>query len=119
MQEVIVKKDELLEILMKNKATHIDEFVESVADYKELVIKIAKKNLELAETGEIESIGKTESLPSKPRSYEKSYTKSIRMLELSVEETIKLSEDEFSELVLDEWNWKRGFDSAKSLYKGM
>ena len=116
MRRVKVKKDELLEILRKNKETHVVDFDESVADFKDAVVKIAKDNLELVETGDLGSISKTQSFPRAPKSYESDYSKSIHMLELSVEDEIELEDDEFAQLVLDEWDWKRNFTSSKEMY---
>lgn len=117
MDAVKVNRQELLKIVRENKEKHIKEFDESVEDYKKAVIKIAESNLKLAQTGDLDKIAKFQMQPGKPTSYESSYTRAIRMLELSVEDEIKVEEDVFNQLVLDEWNWKNNFTASASLYK--
>ena len=117
MHAVKVNRLELLDIVRANKDKHVTEFNESVVDYKAAVIKIAESNLALVQTGDLDKIAKTKSMPSKPVSYESNYTRAIRMLELSVEETIDVEEDVFNQLVLDEWAWKNQFVASSALYK--
>lgn len=117
MHSVKVNRVELLDIVRKNKEKHITEFKEAVNDFKAAVIKVSEENLVLAKTGKLEEIGKIKRIPEKPTSYETSYTRSIRMLELSIEETIELDEHTFNQLVLDEWQWKQQFTTSNSSYK--
>ena len=117
MRSVKVEKAELLKIVRDNQKKHIKEYDESVKDYKKAAIKIAKEHVELAKTGDLEQIAKIKAMPSKPTSYEKDYDRAIRMLELSVDDTIELEEDIFNQLVLDEWTWKHQFVASGALYK--
>jgi hypothetical protein len=117
MRSVKVEKNELLGIVRENKKKHIKEFDESVKDYKKAAIKVAKEHVELAKTGELDQIAKIRAMPQRPSSYEKDYDRAIRMLELSVEDTIELEEDVFNQLVLDEWTWKNSFTATGALYK--
>jgi hypothetical protein len=117
MRDVKMDKAELLNIVRENKEKHIREYNEAVEDYKKAAVKLAQENLELANTGDLDKISKIKSLPSKPTSYEDSYTRAIRMLELSVESIIEIEEQIFNQLVLDEWQWKHNFAVASALYK--
>lgn len=117
MRSVKLDRAELLKIVLQNKEKHIEEYLEAVADYKLAVVKLAKDNLKLANTGDLAKISKMQAVPAAPVSYEDSYRRAIRMLELSVEDVIELQEDVFNQLVLDEWNWKRSFTLAASTYK--
>jgi hypothetical protein len=117
MRTVNLDKEELLKIVRANKEKHIVEYAEAVEDYKVAAVKIAKMNLKLANTGDMVSIAKIQSMPASPTSYEDSYTRSIRMLELSVDKVIELEETIFNQLVLDEWNWKRTFAASSAMYK--
>lgn len=117
MRDVKINKAELLGIVRANKEKHIKEFNEAVEDYKKAAVKISIENLKLAETTELDQIARIRSLPSKPVSYEDSYTRAIRMLELSVEEVIEIEEHVFNQLVLDEWQWKQNFAVTSALYK--
>lgn len=117
MNAIKMNRLELLDIVRANKEKHIAEYTEAVSDYKALVVKVAKENLRLAKTEDLAEIGKMRATPTAPTSYEDSYRRAIRMLELSVEDVIEIEEDVFNQLVLDEWAWKRGFVAASAMYK--
>lgn len=113
-----MNRQELLGIVKENKEKHVEAYNESVEDFKVAVIKVAKSNVKLANTGNIEKM-KFISFPTPPVSYETEYTRAIRMLELSIDEVIEVDEDIFNQLVLDEWSWKRSFQLSASLYKSI
>ncbi len=117
MNAIRMEREALLKIVRENKTKHIAAFEEAIVDFKQLVLQIASANIKLAETGNLENFKKIKSLPSAPTSYEDSYHRAIRMLELSIDEVIEIEEDIFNQLVLDEWNWKRGFTASTMLYK--
>ena len=119
MHSVKMNRKELLKIVKENKVKHVAEFTESVQDYVNAVVKITKANLKLANTTSLEEIAKIRNLPQKPMSYEDNYTRAIRMLELSVEDTIEVEEHIFNQLVLDEWGWKQAFTASAALYKSI
>ena len=119
MRSVNINRDELLKLVRENKEKHVREYQDSVADYKVAVLKLCTENLKLAKTGDLAKIGSIKAAPNMPTSYEESYTRAIRMLELSVDQTIELQEDVFNQLVLDEWSWKRQFVAASAMYKSM
>ncbi|HET8688784.1 MAG TPA: hypothetical protein VFM18_19375 [Methanosarcina sp.] len=119
MNSVKVNKKELLEILRANKEKHVTEFNEAVSDYKAGVAKLAKANLKLANSGDLDKFKQIRGVPNAPTSYETSYSRAIRMLELSVEEVIEVGEHEFNQLVLDEWDWKHNFTTSNAFYKSI
>lgn len=117
MNAIKMNRLELLEIVRANKEKHIAEFIEAVADYKVLVLKIAQGNVKVAKSADLEKFKNLKPTPAAPVSYEDSYKRAIRMLELSVEDIIEVEEDVFNQLVLDEWSWKRSFTAASMSYK--
>ncbi len=117
MRSVKLNRDELLNIVRNNKEKHIAEYNEAVEDYKNAAIKLAKENLKLANTRDLERLVQIKALPSAPVSYSDNYDRAIRMFELSVEHVIELDEHIFNQLVLDEWQWKQQFSVASALYK--
>ena len=119
MNAVNLKRLELLEIVKTNMLKHIVEFNEAVIDYKNAVLKICEDNLVQAQTGQIDNFKKIAFLPTTPVSYENSYKRAIRMLELSVDDTIEVEEDVFNQLVLDEWDWKHSFSVSNASYKSV
>jgi hypothetical protein len=56
-------------------------------------------------------------MPPAPVNYADNYSRAIRMLELSVEDTIDVEEHIFNQLVLDEWGWKQQFVAQSAMYK--
>ena len=117
MHSVKINKLELLRIIRENKAKHVSEFNEAVEDYKALAVKIAKHNLEITNTGNLDKIKYIKIFPTAPTSYEADYNRAARMLELSVDDVIELEDVVFNQLVLDEWAWKRSFTTSSMLYK--
>lgn len=119
MNSVKINRKELLKIVKDNQKKHVAQYEESVVDYKAAVIKLAKSNLKLANTGELHEIRKMKNLPQAPTSYEDNYSRAIRMLELSVEDVIDVEEHIFNQLVLDEWGWKQNFVAQSAMYKSI
>lgn len=117
MKSVRLDRDQLLEIVLENKEKHVAAYREAVIDYKKAVVNLTKENLALARTGRLEEIARIRSIPHAPESYEDSYHRAIRMLELSVDGQIELDEHVFNQLVLDEWNWKASFVAMGASYK--
>lgn len=119
MRSVKVNKAELMKVLADNKKKHIKEYEEAVKDYKKAALKVAKDHVDLAKSGELDKIARIRSMPSGPVSYEDSYNRAIRMMEMSVDEVIELEEQIFNQLVLDEWMWKQAFVASGALYKSI
>jgi hypothetical protein len=119
MHSVKINRVELLKIVLENKTKHVAEYEEALVDYKACVVKLAKENLKLAESGELPKIARMKQAPQAPTSYEDNYIRAIRMLKLSVDDVIELQEDEFNQLVLDEWAWKRVFSNMRATYKSL
>ena len=81
------------------------------------MVKICKENSELARSGDLDRIRRIRTMPQAPVSYEDSYTRAIRMLELSIDDVVELDETTFNQLVLDEWTWKNQFTTSSTFYK--
>jgi hypothetical protein len=117
MNSVNMNRDELLKIVRENAISHQKQYEEAVVDYTALVLKITQHNVKVAKTGDLNEFKNLKPIPSAPTSYKDSYNRAIRMLELSVDSIIELEEHIFNQLVLDEWDWKRGFAAATMSYK--
>ncbi len=117
MKTIKMGRLDLLAIVRQNMAKHVAEYDVAVVDYKDLVLKVATANLKAAKTADLDEFSKIKVLPPAPVSYEDSYKRAIRMLELSVDEIIEVEDGIFSQLVLDEWAWKRGFVASTLSYK--
>ena len=66
MNAIKMKRLELLEIVKANKEKHIAEFLESVEDYKKLVLQLNAANLKLAKSADLEQFKRIKQMPPKP-----------------------------------------------------
>jgi len=111
---VTVKKAELLAALVKNRDGHRADFIEAQTGFREAVI--AELDKMLADARERKAIKLVVSLPT-PEDHTKDYERVIRMLEMSTADEIQISEQQFSQYVLNEWGWIQKFTTTNSLYK--
>ena len=109
MEKVKVKKAELQDILKKNLEAHKKAFEKAEADYKVAASGLLKEMLADLEAGKsIDRYLKIE----EPDNHERDYERALKMLEMSVDETIEISVLEFSRFVEDDWAWKMGFSAS-------
>ena len=117
MKTVNIEREKLLETVKTNLEQHIKQYNEAVEDYKTGIVILFQENLAKAQTGDLERIKTIENKPQTPVSYENQYTRVIRMLEMSSDDYIELSDHEFEHYVLDNWDWKQSFNLVNSSYK--
>jgi hypothetical protein len=146
MSEVVMKKDELIKALIENKAKHDALFEASVIGYwetakaqlkekqKELTVALSEFK-EDAETQINRTFNKAENkqpLPNRleikgfawssslslayPENHTKDYERAIRMMHASIYDEVKLSEHEFDQFVLNNWEWKARFVTSNANY---
>jgi len=115
MKKVTVYKKELLSTLIKNRQLHIEMFRDSMEGYREQVMEACEELLNQANNNEDVVIGNLSKL-RKPISHEKDYSLAVRMLEMSVDDEILLEQDEFDNLVMDDWDWSQEFSSSNMMY---
>ena len=115
MRSVKIKTKELLEVLKENRAQHVLDFDDAYTSY----IEQATKELEAAyvEAKNTNVILRNPIRAVEPHSYEESYNTVIRMLEMSDDKIVELTQQEFSQYVEDKWAWKESFTTTSSLYK--
>lgn len=113
MENVRVNKSEILDILKKNREDHRKIFLEALTGYRATAIKLLEERLELAKSGKrIELTFRLQ----QPIDQTRDYDRAIKMLEMSINEDIELTEEDFAMYVLDDWGWKRNFLSVNSTY---
>ncbi len=103
MNTVKIKKSELLEKVKANRGTHRDLFLKAQEGYREEVIIELDKMLSDARNGR--QIIRSISMPE-PIDHTSDYDRIISMLEMSVDDYIDLTANEFEQYVLDNWAWK-------------
>lgn len=118
MKSVNVYKKELLTVLRENRTKHVNEYLSAVTVYRDDVVARLKKMLSDAKVEAQKTEPKFDlriDLDA-PKSYVESYDTAIKMLEMSTDEIIELSLQEFSQYVEDKWSWAAAFKSVTSIY---
>ena len=147
MNEVVMKKGELLTRLIENKAKHDAVLSAAIEGYWETAkakLEAKKKKLVFltkewdnevtsAYTRADKQIKKREGVPffsagtlsfdtnlslTYPQDHGKDYDRAIHMMQASIYDEVKLSVDEFDSYVLNNWEWKANFLSNTTSYLG-
>jgi hypothetical protein len=106
MEKIRVSKEELLSIVNENRDKHVKEYLESIKAYRVKAADLLTLELQKIVSGEKFQINFD---LIKPESHEKEYELTIKMLNMSVDDIVEIEQNEFNELVNDEWNWKGFF----------
>lgn len=113
MKTVKVKRDELLEQIRKNRTAHRAVFEKALEGYRKAVIKRLTEMLEDAKGGKrVEQV----TLLMQPTNQTAEYDQVIKMLEMSVQDEIELTSQDFGCYVMDRWAWKSQFALSSSGY---
>ncbi len=113
METVKVNKFKLLEKLRHNRSEHREIFEEASAAVRKEVIKVLDQRLEDAK------IGKRISLRIdlvQPMDQTEEYDQAIAMCEMSVDDEITLSHENFRCYILDKWHWRDQFIASNRGY---
>ena len=113
MHTVKVKRSELLATLKENRAKHRELFLAAQQGYRQDVITELDKMLKDAREGK--NIRTVLSLPA-PQDHTTDYDRAIRMLEMSVDDTVDIMAHEFDQYVMDNWQWKAQFLTTNEGY---
>jgi len=118
MNEIKVNKQELIATIKDNLKKHKVDYEEALILRREKIKNIFKEEIKKID-GDKSYQTNVEFIYSelKPKNNTKSYEKALQKLEMSVDEFIELSDEDFNELVLDEWHWKREFLTSSLRYK--
>lgn len=114
MDNVTVEKSILIQELEKNYTAHKQEHQEAYEAWRTAKL-IELKNWR-------EALSHSEEIPEhstlmRPVSYAKEYERAIKMVKMSVDEQIYLTQRDFSRYIMDEWEWVDTFNSVNSFYK--
>ena len=113
MRTVTIERKKLLGILRENRNTHEDEYKDAYAGYLTTCVERLETLLSEFKAGDREMVNWGE---RPPHSQVKDYDRVIRMLELSVDDIIELTSEEFANYVQDEWHWKQSWELGNSNY---
>lgn len=113
MDEITVRKDELLKVLKKNRGDHRDAFEKALDGWFETAKAEIERLRDEAKKGKLKQVHLV--LP-RPEDHTVDYDRAIQMLEMDIEETVVLRVDEFAQYVQDDWGWKRSWTVSNSGY---
>lgn len=113
MEKVKVKKLDALEILRRNRTAHMAIFNEAVEGFRAQALRMLEERIVQIKDGRVANIQVT--IPQ-PQNQTKEYDRAIKMLEMSIEDTVEFDEHAFAEYIMDDWNWKRQFLHSNALY---
>jgi hypothetical protein len=110
---VTVKKETLLAALRKNREWHRSVFLKAQEGFRRLCIKHLDEMLADAKEGRAFklSVGL-----QAPQDHTKEYDVNIQMLEMSEDEKLVISEEQFRHFVQDDWEWRADFLSNSAQY---
>lgn len=113
MKTVTVDKDKLLEVVKANRAKHREIFLQAQEEFRKRAIDELEQRLADAREGKHfdQHLGMVE-----PVDRTQDYDRIISMLEMSVDDQVDLTQDEYAAYVMDDWSWKRQWVQANSAY---
>jgi hypothetical protein len=111
--ELTFSKGELLETLKENRGKHQSIFEEAQEGYRKKIIAIFEERLAAAKEGK--KVSHFVSL-QEPMNQTGDYDRVIRMLEMSKDDEITLDEGQFTQYVMDQWDWRGGFLNTNAAY---
>lgn len=108
-----IKREDLLAVLKTNRDQHEAVFLEAQIGYRRKVIEVLEARL--ADARNDRPINTFIQLTA-PVNQTKDYDRVIKMIEMGIDEVIELDEEEFSQYVLDQWQWQKSFAASNKLY---
>ena len=113
MRNVTVDRGDFLVEIITNREAHREVFEEALEGYhNRLKAELERRVRDLKAGRRIDQyIG----LPE-PQDHTADYDRVITMAEMSIDDTIQLSEDEFAMYVMDQWRWKQDFAESTLCY---
>lgn len=113
MQEVKLKREELLDKVQRNRDNHVEEVREAQEGMLEDIAAYHAEEIARIKAGK--SFDTRINFPE-PEDHTDDYDQVIAMLEMSVDEEITLSNHEFGQYVMDNWQWKDAHLRTQVMY---
>ena len=113
MNKVRVNRDNLLAIVLKNRASHRKLFEEALEGWKNAVINALTVAVDEAKKGK--NFHTSFNLP-RPSDHTNDYDCVIDMLEMSVDDVLEIENSLFRQYVRDDWSWTQDFLTSNRRY---
>jgi len=116
MKNILVKKTDLIELVQKNKKTHLEQYELAVEGYwKTMAEEAAKLTEQAAARTKPENVDIN---IFRPQNHLEEYETALKMLEMHQSDTVEISKEEFEKYALDKWSWKQEWKMSNSGYWG-
>lgn len=106
MEKVTVEKAVLLETLQQNRDDHRTIFEEALEGFQTTVVAELERKLADIRAGKRSDVRISLRVPE---DHTGDYSRAIRMIEMSIGDTVTLSEHDFAQYVMDDWGWQGVF----------
>lgn len=113
MDKTRVPRTELLGKVRENREKHQITYDAAQVAYRAAVINWHQEQIQMIETGRRPD--RAVPLPA-PETHLRDYDVAIQMLTMSVDDTVTLTQQEFLQLVMDEWTWSRSWAGSTEVY---
>jgi hypothetical protein len=114
MRTVNIRKDEFIDKVSANRATHRAAFEKALEGYQKILVRELEGRIADVKAGrQIEHYIR---LPE-PADHTDDYDRILAMAEMSVDEVIELDADDFARFVMDQWDWKQNFAETAAYYE--
>lgn len=113
MDEIRVKKGDLLDVLHTNRDQHQKIFLEALEGYRKKVIEELEARLDAAKKGR-----KFDAHIAllQPEDHTDDYDTVIGMLEMDMDEYVDLDTGQYKQYVRDQWGWQGRFLTTNAQY---
>jgi hypothetical protein len=108
-----VKKDELLEVLTRNRAKHREVFEAALEGYRRHAIMVLDAKIKALGNGKQPEI---RIMIERPEDHTRDYDRVIGMVNADTGHEFELSESDFAQYWEDDWSWKRQWAKMSSTY---
>lgn len=111
--QVTVKKEELLNTIKANRTKHQSDYEDAQRGFRERFEQKLIEKVNMLKQGGLPSLMIDLAVPV---NHVKEYDRVVRMLEMCVADEVTITEGQFTQYVMDEWNWKGQFASTVQQY---
>lgn len=111
--KTIVKKQDLIQVVQANREGHRGLFLTAAAAYQAFVIRDLENKITALKAGKL--VESWTRYPV-PEDHTKDYDRVLTMLDMDVRDEIELNEQEVAAYVMDDWDWKRQWNTSNAAY---
>lgn len=113
MDTITVDKAKLLEIIKGNRDRHRQVFEDALDGYRKYAQEVLEEHMTDLMRGKTPEIRIS---IARPQDHTADYDRVIQMIEMDKGSEFTLDENDFSQYVRDDWNWKRQWLASSNTY---